>query len=492
MKRESKFKQWAKKIRQKRLAKRKHYSIDRILWSSFALFAICVILITGCFQLFTTRKVLKEQITHDINMVVTEAYLYFDSNRYLTSDNINEYLYYISVTKNINARILDARGNISFPNWQGSGDENFSELITYMQEKLKDDPNKRGVSFSDANNIYYIGYLNNSKSSYLCISKSLEIINDSMQVIQVQTLFLTILALLVAFLTSGVIAMRLSKPFTEMTNKAKELEKGNFDIDFSGQYYYSEMDDLAKGLNSMRTALSNSDKMQKELIANVSHDMKTPLTMIKAYASMIQEISGDNKEKRTLHTQVIIDESDRLATLVSDILDLSKIRAGIDTLNFSVFNLSEYVYSIIRKFDYLEETQSYHFLMDVENDLYVNADREKIGQIIYNLVGNAVNYTGDDKKITISLKREKELIHLRITDTGKGIKEDEIDTIWDRYYRSEETHKRPAKGTGIGLSIVKAICEKHNLVYGVESTVGVGSTFYVDFYSVKRDPSFQL
>ena len=156
-------------------------------------------------------------------------------------------------------------------------------------------------------------------------------------------------------------------------------------------------------------------------------------------------------------------------------------------MNFAVFNLSEYVYSIIRKFEYLEETQNYHFVPDVENDLYVNADREKIGQVIYNLVGNAVNYTGEDKTIGISLKREKELIHLRITDSGKGIKEEEIATIWDRYYRSEGTHKRPVKGTGIGLSIVKAICEKHNLVYGVESTVGEGSTFYVDFYAVKAE-----
>lgn len=488
MKRESKFKQWARKVKQKRLAKRKHYSIDRILWSSFALFAICVILVTGSFQLFTTRKVLKEQISDDLNMVVTEAYLYFDNNRYLTSEQTNNYLYYLSVSKNVNARILDRNGKVVYPsNWQGTETENFGELIASVEEKIKDDPNKRGLSLSDRDDLYYIGYLNNSKSNFLCISRSLEIVNNSMNVVRVQTIFLVILALCIAFLVSGVIAMRLSKPFTEMTNKAKELEKGNFDIDFSGQYYYSEMDDLAKGLNSMRTALSNSDKMQKELIANVSHDMKTPLTMIKAYASMIQEISGDNKEKRTLHTQVIIDEADRLATLVSDILDLSKIRAGIDTLNFAVFNLSEYVYSIIRKFEYLEETQNYHFVPDVENDLYVNADREKIGQVIYNLVGNAVNYTGEDKKIGISLKREKDLIHLRITDSGKGIKEEEIATIWDRYYRSEGTHKRPVKGTGIGLSIVKAICEKHNLVYGVESTVGEGSTFYVDFYAVKAE-----
>ena len=247
------------------------------------------------------------------------------------------------------------------------------------------------------------------------------------------------------------------------------------------------MGELAAGLNDMRDELSRSSQMQKELIANVSHDMKTPLTMIKAYASMIQEISGDNKEKRQMHTKVIIDEADRLTTLVNDILNLSKIQAGMDTLQLSVFNFSEFIYSIIQKFEYLQETQNYIFETDIESDLYIEADRGKIGQVVYNLIGNAVTYTGEDKKIFVSLKREKQLLHFRVRDTGKGIPENEIAAIWDRYYRSSEAHKRPIQGTGLGLSIVKTICEKHKLHFGVDSEVGKGSTFYVDFPLCEED-----
>ena len=218
------------------------------------------------------------------------------------------------------------------------------------------------------------------------------------------------------------------------------------------------------------------------MLANVTHDLKTPLTMIKAYASMIQEISGGDPEKRAKHTQVIIDESDRLTALVNDILNLSKIRSGMDTLKLQTFNLSEFIHTVLERFGYLTEKMGYTLERDIEDELYTEADMEKIEQVVYNLVGNAVNYTGEDKKIGVALKRtENGKIRFSVSDTGKGIPPEEISTIWDRYYRSSETHKRPIKGTGLGLSIVKTILIKHNFEYGVESEVGKGSTFYVLF-----------
>lgn len=120
-------------------------------------------------------------------------------------------------------------------------------------------------------------------------------------------------------------------------------------------------------------------------------------------------------------------------------------------------------------------------MRDIEDELYTEADQEKIEQVVYNLVGNAINYTGEDKKIAVGLKRTEQGLRLTVTDTGKGIPPEEVDTIWDRYYRSAETHKRPIKGTGLGLSIVKTILLKHGFDFGVESEVGKGSTFYVVF-----------
>jgi signal transduction histidine kinase len=122
--------------------------------------------------------------------------------------------------------------------------------------------------------------------------------------------------------------------------------------------------------------------------------------------------------------------------------------------------------------------------------LYTLADEEKIGQVIYNLLSNAINYTGEDKKIYISLKDspQNNRIKFSVRDTGKGISEDELKNIWDRYYRSTDAHLRPVKGTGLGLNIVKVILQSHAFDFGVNSKLDEGSTFYVDFPAVSSKP----
>ena len=158
----------------------------------------------------------------------------------------------------------------------------------------------------------------------------------------------------------------------------------------------------------------------------------------------------------------------------------------MDTLKLRVFDLSEIVDTVLERFGYLTETQGYTIVRDIAPSLCTEADVEKIEQVVYNLVGNAVNYTGEDKKITVALREEGNRIRFSVSDTGRGIAPEERETIWDRYYRSTDSHKRPIKGTGLGLSIVKTILVKHRFEYGVDSEVGKGSTFYVLF--PLRDP----
>ena len=142
----------------------------------------------------------------------------------------------------------------------------------------------------------------------------------------------------------------------------------------------------------------------------------------------------------------------------------------------------------MERFSYLADSKGYQFCMDVENGLYTYADKNKIGQVLYNLIGNAVNYTGDDKKVRVVLKREDAGIRFAVSDSGAGIPPEDLPTIWERYYRSSEMHKRPVQGTGLGLSIVKTVLEKHGFYFGVESVEGEGSTIYVLFpFSVEEN-----
>lgn len=307
-------------------------------------------------------------------------------------------------------------------------------------------------------------------------------IAESVRQMEIYLLLVGCGAFFIAFFISYSLAKRLSEPIREISGTAQKLAKGNYEVQFSSAQY-SEIAQLSGTLNYMKDEIKKSGDFQKELVANVSHDLKTPLTMIKAYASMIKEISGDDPEKRGKHLDVIIEEADRLTSLVNDILSTSKITAGLDKINKKVLNLTELLYGVINKFSYLQETQGYSIMVDVEAELYTLADEEQIYQVIYNLISNAVNYTGEDKTIYVSLKyaAEEKRIKFAVRDTGKGIDEEELAHIWDRYYRSKDSHLRPVKGTGLGLNIVKAILQKHEFDFGVNTTQGEGSTFYVDF-----------
>ena len=319
------------------------------------------------------------------------------------------------------------------------------------------------------------------RSTFLFVSASIEQYGDLAVSMQWLSLITALVAVVLAFVTSGFVAAFITKPVTEVTERAKELARGNYDLHFKKNYFCAELTELSEALDYARSEISKADTMQKELIANVSHDFKTPLTMIKAYASMIVEITGEDKKKRDANAKVIIDECDRLTLLVGDLLDLSKLRAGVNMGEKTVFNLSEEVYSVAERFSFLKETSGYVIETQIEDDLYTQANRERIDQVLYNLIGNAVNYTGEDKRVRVKLYKKDGNARFEVIDSGKGIPPEEVDTIWDRYYRSNKTHKRPVNGSGLGLSIVKNILLQHDCPFGVISEVGKGSCFWAEF-----------
>ena len=207
--------------------------------------------------------------------------------------------------------------------------------------------------------------------------------------------------------------------------------------------------------------------------------------MIKAYAEMVRDISYKDDEKRDEHLNIIISETDRLNILVNDLLNLSKMQADADTLKKENFDLTKEIKEIIKKYEIIKETENYIFQIEVPEKAIIYADKNKINQVIYNLINNAINYTGEDKTVTIRMREEKNKYIIEISDTGKGIKKEEIDLIWNKYYKNEKNHKRNIVGTGIGLSIVKTILEHHH-EYGVNSIKNKGTTFYFKVEKAKK------
>ncbi len=287
-----------------------------------------------------------------------------------------------------------------------------------------------------------------------------------------------IMSLLLVFILSKLI----TKPFVNMNNAAKKLAKGNYDADFTSKSY-REIDELADTLNFAARELAKTDNLQKELISNISHDLRTPLTMIKGYGEVMRDIPNENTPE---NIQVIIDETERLSALVNDMLDLSKIQAGTRKPYREEFSITETVRDTLTRYEKLIMQDGYRIDFINDRDVSVYADRVMILQVIYNLINNAINYTGEDKYVRVEQYTTDTYVRISVSDTGEGIKQEDMGAIWERYYRVDKVHKRAAIGTGLGLSIVKGILESHGARYGVISTEGRGATFWFELELAKN------
>ena len=263
-----------------------------------------------------------------------------------------------------------------------------------------------------------------------------------------------------------------------MNRAAKRLAKGCYDADFHVDGY-KEVTELSDSLIHASEQLSRNDRLQKELIANISHDLRTPLTMIIGYSEVMRDLPGENTPE---NVQVIIDETQRLAQLVNDLLDLSKLQAGSRMPTLESLNLTDLIESTMLRYEKLTKKDGYRIEYSADVSVDVRADRTMLLQVIYNLINNAINYTGSDKlvRVTQRLSEDGTRVRVSVIDSGVGIAPDQIPLIWDRYYKIDRVHRRAMIGTGLGLSIVKQILEAHRTTYGVESKVGEGSTFWFD------------
>ena len=326
------------------------------------------------------------------------------------------------------------------------------------------------------------------------VNTRLSPVQSTVSTLQTQFIIIAVVIIAMAIALAYYLSNRIARPILTTNNQARQLALGNYDVHFDN-HEYVEIHELNETLNYAARELKKVEGLRNELIANMSHDLRTPLTMIKAYAEMIRDLSGDNPEKRARHLKVIIDETDRLSSLVNDILDLSKLQAGVTEMNMTVFDLSERLSGVISRFDILKENDGIIIKLEAEDNIVINADITKLEQVVYNLINNAVTYTGDDNTVIVRLFRKEDgLIRFEVTDHGDGIAPEYLPYIWDRYYKVSErnkTHKRAKMGSGIGLSIVKNVLEQHGFKYGADSEVGKGSTFWFEAPEYHEQPEPQ-
>lgn len=316
-----------------------------------------------------------------------------------------------------------------------------------------------------------------SVAGYLLLNSPLVPVESTVSILKRQTMMITVILVVFGFFLSLTVTNYISIPISHITQSAKRLAHGDYKTKFEGGGY-AEVDELAETLTYAAHELSKTEEMQRDLIANVSHDLRTPLTMLKAYAEMIRDLSGDNPVKREQHLNIIIEETDRLSMLVNDMLDLSKLESGTQKLNYATFDIAQCMLEIVHRYEGISEQMGYHIHFTPDASCMVRCDESKINRVIGNLINNAINYTSkEDKNVFVTQKNLPGGVRIEVRDTGDGIEEDKIKLIFDKYYRSEN-HKREVVGTGLGLSIVKAVLKMHGYDYGVNSKLGEGSTFW--------------
>jgi len=298
-------------------------------------------------------------------------------------------------------------------------------------------------------------------------------INSTVETLRVQFVYIAVIMVSLSLLLAFLISRRIAKPIVQINDSAKVLATGDYNVQFTGKGYL-EISELNNTLNYAAAELSKVEALRRELIANISHDLRTPLTMITGYAEVMRDLPGENTPE---NVQIIIDESRRLSTLVNDILDLSQLQAGVQKRNVSVFNLTQDIRDTIARYSKLMEQRGYHITFICGENVYVCADRVKISQVLYNLINNAINYTGADKQVTVCQTLSGDRVKIEIIDTGEGIPAEKLPYVWDRYYKVDKVHRSTAVGTGLGLSIVREILEMHGAEYSVVSSVGQGSIF---------------
>ena len=266
----------------------------------------------------------------------------------------------------------------------------------------------------------------------------------------------------------------ISEPIIETNEAARELSRARYQRPpHSGGY--REIAELNDTLVQTAEDLRKVEDLQRELIANISHDLRTPLTMIEGYAEAMRDIPDEITPE---NMQIIIDETERLSTMVNEVLDFSRLRTGSLELTMTRFNLTELVRKIVERISRMTAVEGYTVTFEAAEDAFVNADSGRISQVIYNLAGNALTYTGADKTVQIRQERKDGMVRITIADSGEGIPPEELPLIWDRYYRSRENHKRAVIGSGLGLNICRGILENHHAPYGAETPPGGGTVFW--------------
>lgn len=368
-------------------------------------------------------------------------------------------------------------------NWEKGAIRNLPYSHAHLiEELLLSEENSLGYTTED-DTAYVYGVKLQSCASLskehviLCITMPLGSVDQTTKTLRTQLLWVSVLSLTLALILAYFWARKFEKPIHSITIQAKNIARGEFQI-AAHKGFCTELDELSDTLNETAADLERLERSRQELLANISHDLRTPLTMIKGYAEMIREISWDDEGKRNQDLSIIMREADRLTGLVGEILEYSSMQSLAQEPAMEPFNLSDTVKEVIRQFEALCCEQGIIVEKTIDQDAWVRGNRAQMERVIYNFIDNAVNHAHSSQRVCVALHCQGEIVHFEVKDYGQGIPAEDIPYVWDRYYTSRN-RKNKSTVSGLGLSIAKEILTLHGAKFGVQGEEGCTFWFEV-------------
>lgn len=312
----------------------------------------------------------------------------------------------------------------------------------------------------------------------LVVSKSMANIDALTTVLLQMVAAVIVLVVIVAALLAIFQAKSYLRPIRALNRKALDLADGDLQVDFPEEGPL-EIVQLSNSLARARDQLRETETLQRDFIANINHDMKTPVAAIQAYAELLLSYSGEIPEKREEHLKIILKETERLTTLMNTVVELAKLQSGTLTLHPTAFSVRKAAGEVLEEFRIQPRLGGFDFALECREDCQVLADQALICRVLQNLINNAVKFSGQERRVLLSIHRipAQGLVEVSVTDFGIGIPQDKQNLIWERYYQVEP-YCREKVGAGMGLNIVHQILLLHQAPHGVASNVGQGTTIW--------------
>ena len=426
-------------------------SIKFRVWLCFLVFAVVIVGFMWFLQIFFMDNYYEYMKTKTATDTATQL-----ASDYRSDDQSSFFASVTEASRDTDLYIqVEENGLIIYP--QDVSDYQYAQYVTQAKSllsKSKLNSVSKTINTRQGKNkiLIYAGYLDRETNAVMYMVTPLYPVASTMSIIRSQLVYIMILSLALAFILSFYLSTRISKPIRNITKSAQRLADGDYGAVFHNKGEYTEIQNLTDTLNKTSFELQKTTRLQRDLMSNVSHDLRTPLTMVKAYA------------------------------------ELSRMQSGTAQLHLTDFDICEMMRQLISPYHVLELQEGYEITLTCPDIQYVTADEDKITRVISNLLSNAVKYCGADKQIIVNIKHWGPIIHIEITDHGIGIKPEELQSIWDRYYQTSSHHVRSTTGSGLGLSIVKQILQLHKAKFGVESKVGRGTTFWFELPAAETPP----